>query len=423
MRNRALMVGALASVLTLVASAAEADVFNMPTGQTSLQFVTVGDPGNAPDTVPESDRSSGYGPVPYDYKLGKYDVTIAQYCQFLNAVAAVTDTYDLYSIYMAPGSQGGFTTLGIGRTGSLGKYSYSVAGSYSQAANCPAFCISWGDAARFCNWLQNGQPTGREGNGTTETGAYTLNGDMGNFLETRNAGAVYFIPSANEWYKAAYYNPAASTYWWYPTQSDAAPSNVLDPSGTNNANYNDAWLSPPAGNGGFTDPTNYMTPVGAFAASPGPYGTYDMGGDVYQWTEGLNNVNQRFLGGGDWYGPPEGLLSDALLAGYAFSGALEDGFRVAAADPGDANGDGAVDINDLTIVLANFGRTGCAWSQGCMDGDPTGTVDINDLTIVLANFGTTAGSGIQAVPEPSGVILCAIGAISLLGNGWRRRAS
>ena len=53
--------------------------------------------------------------------------------------------------------------------------------------------------------------------------------------------------------------------------------------------------------------------------------------------------------------------------------------------PGDANGDGKVDVNDLTIVLANFGQTGMVWSQGEFTGD--GTVDVNDLTIVLANFG------------------------------------
>ena len=93
--------------------------------------------------------------------------------------------------------------------------------------------------------------------------------------------------------------------------------------------------------------------------------------------------------------------------------------------PGDANRDGQVDINDLTIVLTNFGRTGRAWSQGAMDGDPTGTVDVNDLTIVLANFGTTYGasSGVNAVPEPSCVVLLGIGAISLLGFAWRRRTA
>ena len=103
-----------------------------------------------------------------------------------------------------------------------------------------------------------------------------------------------------------------------------------------------------------------------------------------------------------------------------------NGFRVASiALPGDANGDGKVDINDLTIVLTNFGQTGCAWSQGCMDGDPTGTVDVNDLTIVLANFGTSVGSsagGFSAVPEPSVAILGA-SAACLLGYAWRRRTA
>ena len=89
--------------------------------------------------------------------------------------------------------------------------------------------------------------------------------------------------------------------------------------------------------------------------------------------------------------------------------------------PGDANLDGRVDINDLTIVLANYGRTGSAWSQGEFTG--SGTVDINDLTIVLANYGQTAGAAgaLTAVPEPSGVVLIVIGLVGLLWSAWRRR--
>ena len=79
-------------VVALSTSFACADVFNMPNGETSVQFVTVGDPGNAAD-------STGYGSVANVYWMGKYDVTVGQYVQFLNAVAA-TDTYGLWDSNM-----------------------------------------------------------------------------------------------------------------------------------------------------------------------------------------------------------------------------------------------------------------------------------------------------------------------------------
>jgi hypothetical protein len=92
--------------------------------------------------------------------------------------------------------------------------------------------------------------------------------------------------------------------------------------------------------------------------------------------------------------------------------------------PGDANEDGRVDINDLTIVLTNYGGTGYRWSQGAMDGDPTGAVDINDLTIVLSNYGQSVGAsggGIQPVPEPGSLLLLAAGLGALSLCVWRRR--
>ena len=118
---------AAAAAVISAAGSAHADVFNMPAGQTSLQFVTVGDPGNAADTG-DDDGTTGYGSVPYTYQMGKYDVTVGQYCQFLNAVAK-TDTYGLYNSYMATAPM---PTIGITQSGSSGSYSYSVTGSYSQ---------------------------------------------------------------------------------------------------------------------------------------------------------------------------------------------------------------------------------------------------------------------------------------------------
>jgi formylglycine-generating enzyme required for sulfatase activity len=281
-----------------------------------IQTVPVGDPGNAADTT-------GYGAVGYVYKMDKYDVTTAQYTQFLNAVAA-TDTYSLYSPFMA----NDLPTVGITRSGSSGSYSYSVKGN----GNVPVFYVSWGDAARFSNWLQNGQPTGAEGLGTTETGAYTLNGAISRatlMAITRNAGATYFIPSEDEWYKSAYYKGGGTNagYWAYATQSNTIPSHVLSASGTNNANY---YTS------SYTDPINYLTSVGAFASSPSAYGTYDQAGDVYQWDEAnIGDSSYRGLRGGSW--------SDAyyyMPASTRFSGdpTIEYsgiGFRVAeVAEPG-----------------------------------------------------------------------------------------
>ena len=417
--RHAMVLVVFASVLTLVAGVARANLFNMPGAQTSLSFVTVGDPGNAPDTavMGNEDGTTGYGSVLYVYRMGEYDVTIGQYVQFLNAVAQ-TDTYGLYNSYMDD-----YSTLGIAQSGTSGSYNYSVTGGDPQAANCPVHDVTWGDAARFCNWLQNGQPTYPAGTpgevaGSTETGAYTLNGDTTNYMETRSSGATFFIPSENEWYKAAYYKGGSTNagYWAYPTQSNTAPSNVLSSSGSNNANYNTGSF----GNFIFTDPTNNLTPVGAFSASPGPYGTYDMGGDVWQCNEAIIG-SSRGLRGGSWYDRSSILASSyrshANTPTYPYS---DVGFRVASLEPGDANGDHQVDINDLTIVLANYNQTGMTWSQGEFTGD--GTVDINDLTIVLANYdyGVTA-AGLAAVPEPSALVLIGLGIISLVGCTYRRR--
>ena len=311
----ALRILTLGLIVTL-AAAARADVFNMGGGQTSISLVPVGNPGNANDTT-------GYGSVGYNYSIDKYDVTLGQYTQFLNAVAK-TDTYGLYNSYMSTS----YNTQGIQQTGSPGSYSYSVTGSNPQAANCPAFDVTWFDAARFSNWLQNGQGTATtvgQAFALTETGAYTLNGDTTSGTESRNANAKYFIPSENEWYKAAYYNPSSGTYSTYATQSNIAPSNslVLVP---NDANYY---------NGGYTDSTNYLTPVGYFSTSPSYYGTFDQSGDVWNWNDALVSGSFRGLRGGLWGDGSSLLASSSRSTGYPSDEHGSIGFRVASVpEPG-----------------------------------------------------------------------------------------
>ena len=163
---------------------------------------------------------------------------------------------------------GGTAGAASAAAGSQGQYTYSV---FRTGRIVPVNFVSWGDAARFCNWLSNGQPTGTgdllQDWWITEDGSYLLNNpmDWDQWIQVRRKpDARYVIPTEDEWYKAAYYDPAmpgGPGYWDYPTRSNTTPSNVVDPAGTNNANYLDAVGT---GDGGLSDPVYGLTEVGAF---------------------------------------------------------------------------------------------------------------------------------------------------------------
>ena len=210
-----------------------------------------GDAGNA-----RIRRPARYGSVGYAYQIGKYDVTVSQYCQFLNAVAK-TDTYGLYNSNMANTYESD-PTISITHSGSSGNYSYTVTGSDPHAANCPIFDVTWGNAARFCNWLQNGQPPARAGRGLRRRPGRTpqrcchrcrVDGDKPQFR------GDLLHPVGKRMVQGGLLQPDNGTYWAYPTQSNTAPSNVLSAAGTNNANYY-------CKHGLFTDSIDYLTPVG-----------------------------------------------------------------------------------------------------------------------------------------------------------------
>ena len=212
----------------------------------TIAWSPVGNPGNAPDTT-------GFGAVGYSYNIGTYDVTNSQYVEFLNSNVPNGETADplaLYNSSMSNATYGGITYNSGAASGSM----YSV---ILGKGNNPVNVVTWYDAIRFANWLDNGQV-----GGSTETGAYTLLGGTPTPSNaatiTRNAGATVFLPSENEWYKAAYYNPATSSYFQYPTSSNTVPTATTPTSTPNSVNYGFA-----VGN---------LTAVGAYTGTTSPYG-------------------------------------------------------------------------------------------------------------------------------------------------------
>ena len=300
----------------------------------TIDTVPGGNVGNAADT---RYATPGYGAVSYEYNIGKYEVTAGQYATFLNAVAK-TDTYGLYNSNMDSSSFG----CQITQNGTSGNYTYDFSGGTVKApgstasdwANRPVNYVSYWDSCRFANWLHNGQPTGAQGAGTTETGAYTINGYNGDDGRTiqRSADAKWAVTSEDEWYKAAYYKGGGTNagYWDYPTQSDSPPTAQL-PTGTDmvngSANYYQASEN-------FLDPTYFTTEVGAYDAkhSDSAYGTFDQGGNVWEWNETIFfDNNYRGLRGGSFYYYIYGnhlFASDRHVATPTGAGYIT-GFRVA----------------------------------------------------------------------------------------------
>jgi len=299
---------AVAAVITLLCLGGIAQAI-------TIETVPVGDLGNQADTEVMLDGTTGYGSVGYAYNIGKYEVTAGQYTAFLNAVAA-TDRYALYNGWMSNTSYGS----GITRGGSSGSYTYSVATDF---INRPVNYVSWGDSARFANWLHNGQPTGLQVASTTEDGAYYLNGattDEALNAVTRKAGWTWAITSEDEWYKAAYHKNDGVTgnYFDYPTSSNTAPGRDMADASGNNANINGTPYP--------IAPGKYTTVAGEFQNSDSPYGTFDQGGNVFEWNEAIIGHLYRGLRGGSF-----GCGADYLHASFRNDG-YHDGLGRAATE-------------------------------------------------------------------------------------------
>jgi formylglycine-generating enzyme required for sulfatase activity len=273
----------------------------------TYELVKVGHPGNRKD-------KTGFGAVNKTFWIGKYEVTIDEYCAFLNAVAK-TDPYGLYD----PAMTNVLNSAGVQRSGSSGNYTYAPMNNAGDSSRRPISFISWFDAARYANWMSNGQPIGTQDSTTTEDGAYRLQGVTQGATVVRNpinpntgAAPMFFMPTEDQWYKAAYFsqklNSGRGGYYLYATRSNRAPGNRVGDE-FNMANYIDDYSGsyfycvPQAR---YIDPSqNYLTDVGAYSGSSSFYGTYDQNGLLYQWNDldGTAGPSRGLRGGFYFAGP------------------------------------------------------------------------------------------------------------------------
>jgi len=243
-----------AAVTLSIQPSAQADTFGTSGNEFTIDFVNIGNTGNAADPL------TTYGAVPYEYRVGTYEIT----------QDAITKA----------------TASGMANV---------TAGAWT--GNQPAATINWYEAAAFVNFLNTNS-------GKTAAYNLTFSGSWSMALWSseqawtaggtnlyRNKDAFYFLPSENEWYKAAYYNPGGSNYFLYPTASSSAPTAVASGTNAGSAVYNGV-ASVPA--------------IVDSAGGLSPYGTMGQGGNVFEWNEsafdGSNSSSSegRAIRGGVW---------------------------------------------------------------------------------------------------------------------------
>jgi formylglycine-generating enzyme required for sulfatase activity len=292
------------------ASSASADTFGTGANSFTIDFVHIGNPGNVADTTGTPNPA---GAVPYTFQIGKYEI-----------------------------SRG--TIAAANAAGGLGLALFDMSGLGGNGANQPATGLSWPEMAKFVNWLNSstGHAPAYKFDAQGDFQLWTP-GDLGYNASNqyRNSLAKYVLPSNDEWYKAAFYNPANGTYYDFATGSNSTPIPTTGGTVAGTVVY------------GVTPFTLGPAQV-HLAGGLSPYGTMGQSGNVGEWMESMTppllggpNTNndpnrQRVIRGGGFLLPltsaSVGYLSanpSILQSGPAssFPGYSDVGFRVVSLIP------------------------------------------------------------------------------------------
>lgn len=315
-------------------------------GPDGIDWVTIGAPGNhGYDRDDPNGRTIGRGAVPYEYRIGRFEITTSQWLEFINTFKAREDFIPDTSL-ARPVTWGAEIDPDYSGSG----VRYRLRGDPS-AGMWGVGGITWREAARYCNWLCNGKSSDLS---AIANGAYDVStfGDLPGRRFTdqpsHNPGALYWIPTWDEWLKSVHFDPSKNGPgqggWWLRPHGSDEPL-IYGPPGVGQANS--GWRT--------VDRAEWMVPLGAYDTRT-PFGLIDAAGGTREWTETILDTPQemaRILDGSAWGGNDIG----ADWA-YGFDGwqprsrFAEYGFRIASAVP-----------SSSTLWMLGIGAL--VWSRRC----------------------------------------------------------
>ena len=379
-------------------AAVAAGVQDRITYQHGIEFVTIGDVGNQPwrNTSGGYTRVDGRGSVGYEYRIARFEVTTAQWAEFLSAVSARPES-EAIPFISSPSTWGG--AVDPSDTGPGRRYVALPGREMAGVGN-----ISWRTAAIYCNWLHNDKSSDRSAfmSGAYDVSTFGYVGESSVFTDqlTRSTGARFFIPTMDEWVKAAHYDPnrngpGQGGWWTYSIASDTAP--VYAPPGVllnGQPAQSNGWFPSSLLFGGATP---FSVPLNAYPDVQSPWGLFNTSGGAAEWSEETlyfygdsRYPVARSLDGSAWgYGTGTAARLDDVrgVSGESPSfDPLDYGFRIAASAPsspcspadivGGAAGpgpDGTLDGSDFIAFINSF-AIGEAVIDPAADLDRDGTI-------------------------------------------------
>lgn len=318
-------------------------VQNGITYEYGTEFVTIGAPGNAAYTGAGLNRNRGR--VDYEYRMGRYEITSAQWVNFFNA-AALQPSGQAIPYLTIPTFWGG--EIDPTYQGSGLRFRVTPGREMMPVGN-----ISWRAAAVYCNWLHNDQSTERSAflNGAYDVSTFGYAGPTGALFtdqRTHNPGARFWIPTQDEWIKAAHYDPnrhgEGQGGWWNYNNATDTPLHGGPPGGTGFNQF--GQIGPASGNFGWESAglNEFRVLLGSYPTVQTPWGLLDTAGGTTEWTEGVGgdiDSLARLQGGSAWGSSASDGWANSIFAlrgDFPSYPIFDYGFRIAAAIPSPTGG-------------------------------------------------------------------------------------